>query len=99
LLESVEENIKKRMSLIMQSWDVGSNIVSFGSKLNSFRDILQGGYKHEEVFYKDEVTTFYFKVSNMTKMKIKEENLPSPTRIKQLKACWIKMIKIPKENI
>jgi hypothetical protein len=27
----VEENIKRRMSLIMKAWDVSSNIVSFGS--------------------------------------------------------------------
>jgi hypothetical protein len=93
----VEENIKKRMSLIMQAWDVGSNIVSFGSKLNAFRDFLQGDYKHEEGFYKDAVTTFSLKVSNMTEMKRKEEDLPSPARIKQLKACWIKKIKILKE--
>jgi hypothetical protein len=74
----VEENIKKRMSLIMQPWDVGSSIVYFGSKINAFRDFLQGEYEHEEGFYKYVVTTFVLKVSNMTEMKIKEEYLPSP---------------------
>jgi len=49
------------------------------------------------VFYKDEDTTFILKVTNMTEMKRKYEGLPSPTQIKQLKACWIKKIKILKE--
>jgi hypothetical protein len=35
------ENIKKRMSLILEAWDIGSSIVSFGSKLNSFREYIQ----------------------------------------------------------
>jgi hypothetical protein len=33
----------------------------------------------------------------MSELKIKEEYLPSPTCIKQLKACWIKRIKCLKE--
>jgi hypothetical protein len=93
----VEENIKKRMSLILEAWDIGSNIVSFGSKLNSFRDFLQSDFKNEEGFYKDVVTTFILKVSNMTDLKRKEEDFPSPARVKQLKACWIKKIKILRE--
>jgi hypothetical protein len=67
----VEENIKNRMSLIMQACDVGSDIVSFGSKLNAFRDFLQGDYEHEKGFYKDAVTTFDLKVLNMIEMKRK----------------------------
>jgi hypothetical protein len=93
----VEENIKKRMSLILEAWDIGSNIVSFGSKLNSFREFLQSDFKNEEGFYKDVVTTFILKVSNMTDLKRKEEYFPSPARVKQLKACWIKKIKILRE--
>jgi len=37
------------------------------------------------------------KVSNMTKHKIKEDDIPSLDHIKQLKACWIKIIKCLKE--
>ena len=36
----VEENIKRRMSLIMEAWDVSSNIVSFGSQLNAYNEFL-----------------------------------------------------------
>ena len=36
----VEENIKRRMSLIMEAWDVSSNIVSFGYQLNADNEFL-----------------------------------------------------------
>jgi hypothetical protein len=52
---------------------------------------------NEEGFYKDVVITFTLKFSGMTELKRKEEDLPSPARIKQLKACWIKKIKVLKE--
>jgi len=35
-----EENIKRIMSLIMEAWDVSSNIVSFGSQLNAYNEFL-----------------------------------------------------------
>ena len=38
------------MSLIMEAWDVSSNIVSFGSQLNAYNEFIQGDYKHEEGF-------------------------------------------------
>jgi hypothetical protein len=53
--------------------DVRSNVVSFGSRLNSFRDFLESDYKHKEGFYRDAITTFSLKVSNMTEIKRKEE--------------------------
>jgi hypothetical protein len=36
----VEENIKIIMPLIMEAWDVSSNIVSFGSQLNAYNEFL-----------------------------------------------------------
>jgi hypothetical protein len=69
---------------------------SFGSKLNSFREYVQAYLNNEESFYKDVVITFTLKVSGMTELKRKEEYLPSPAKIKQLKACWIKNIKVLK---
>jgi hypothetical protein len=94
----VEENIKKRMSLIMQAWDVGSNIVSFGSKLNAFRDFLQGDYEHEEGFYKDAVTTFILKVTNMTEMKRKEEGFTFSCSDKTIKGLLDQEDKDSKRN-
>jgi hypothetical protein len=93
----VEENIKKRMSLILEVWDIGSNIIYFGSKMKIFIEFLQSDFKNEEGFYKDVVTTFILKVSNMNDLKTKQEDFPSHARVKQLKTCWIKKIKILRE--
>jgi hypothetical protein len=43
----VGENIKKRMSLILEAWDVGNNIISFASKLNNLREYLQADFNNE----------------------------------------------------
>jgi len=88
----VEENIKRRMSLIMEAWDVSGNIISFGSQVNDYNEFLQVDYKHEEGFYKDVVIAFVIKFSNMTELKRREEEFPSMSRMKQLKACFMKKI-------
>jgi hypothetical protein len=93
----IGENIKKRMSLILETWDLASNFVSLGSKIQNFREYLQADLKNDEGFYKDVVITFVLKISGMTELKRKEEDFPSPTCVKQLKACWIKRIKTLKE--
>jgi hypothetical protein len=101
LLVAVEkfigENIKKRMCLLLVAWDTRSNIVSFGSKLNIFIEYVEYYLNNEEGFYKDVVITFTLKLYGMTELKRKEEDLPSLARIKQLKSCWIKKIKVLKE--
>jgi hypothetical protein len=74
------------MSLIMEAWDVSSNIISFGSQVNAYNEFLQEDYKHEEGFYKDGSIPFVIKVSNILELKIREEYLPSMSRMKQLKA-------------
>jgi hypothetical protein len=65
-LNYVEKNIKKRMSLIIEAWEVLKNIVSFGSRALAFHDYLQNDFKNEEGFYIDVVLPFGIKVSNMT---------------------------------
>ena len=85
------------MDLIIEAWDTRNNIVSFGSKLNSFREYVHIDLSNEEGFYKDVVITFTLKFFGMIELKRKEEDLTSPARIKQLKACWIKKIKVMKE--
>jgi hypothetical protein len=89
----VEKNIKKRMSLITEAWEVSKNIVSFGSRAHAFHEYLQVDLKNEEGFYIDVVLPFGIKVSNMMEMRRREEDLPSPSRIKQLNACWKEKIK------
>jgi len=90
----MEENIKKRMPLIMDAWDVSSNIVSFGSWINAYNEFIQEDYKHGEEFYKDAFIKFAIKVSNMTKLKMREEDFISPSKMKQLIAWWVKRLVI-----
>ena len=78
----VEKNIKKRMSLIIEAWEVSKNIVSFGSREHTFHEYLQAHLKNEEGFYTDVVLPFGIKISNMKELKRREEDLPSPSRIK-----------------
>jgi hypothetical protein len=89
----VEKNIKKRMSLITEAWEVLKNIVSFGSRAHSFHEYLQVDLKNKEGFYTNFVLPFGIKVSNMTKLRIREEDMTSPSRIKKLNACWKEKIK------
>jgi hypothetical protein len=93
----VGENIKKRMSLVLETWELANNFISLGSRMTNLRQYLQVDLENDEEFYKGVVTTFVMKVSNMSELKRKEEDLPSLVHIKQLKACWIKRIKCLKE--
>jgi hypothetical protein len=78
----VEENIKNRMSLVLEEWDVSNNIMTFGSRLHSFKEYLRADYENDEYFYKNELTTFILKIMNMTELKRKEKNFPSQSRVK-----------------
>jgi hypothetical protein len=84
----VEKNIKNRMSLIIEAWELAKNIVSFGSKEHVFHEYLQADLKNEEGFYTNVVLPFETKFSNMTELKRREEDLPYPSLIKQLNVCW-----------
>jgi len=85
------------MFLILEAWDLESNFIYLGSRITNLREYLQADLENDEGFYKDDVTTFVLKNLGMTELKRKEEDLPSPTHVKQLKACWIKKIKPLKE--
>jgi len=61
--------------------------------MSNLKQYVEANVKNDEGFYKEAITTFVMKVSNMTKHKRKEEDLPSRACIKQLKVCWIKRIK------
>jgi hypothetical protein len=95
--EYIGKNIQKRMSLILETWELTNNFIVLASKMANLKKYLEVDLQINEGFYKEAITTFVIKVSSMTEHKIKEEYLPSPTRIKQLKACWIKRIKCLKE--
>jgi hypothetical protein len=84
----VEKNIKKIMELITKAWDRSKSMVSFGTRAHAFHEYLQVDLKNKEGFYLDAVVPFSFKVTNMTKLRRREEDIPSLNRIKQLNACW-----------
>jgi hypothetical protein len=67
--------------------------------LKTFRQYLPTDLENDEEFYKGAICTFIVKVSIDSELQRKEEELPSPVRIKQLKACWIKIIKSLKEML
>jgi hypothetical protein len=58
------------------------NIVSFGSREHAFHEYLQVDLNNEEGFYIDAILPFGIEVSNMTVLRIREEDMPSPSRIK-----------------
>jgi hypothetical protein len=95
----VGENIKKIMSLVLETWELANNFVSLGSRMKNYRQYLQIDLENEDDFYKGVVSTFLAKVSSVGEIRRKEEDLPSIVRIKQHKACWIKRIKSPKEML
>jgi hypothetical protein len=67
--------------------------------MTNFREYLLDDLENDEEFYKGVVSTFVSKVSSVSELTRKEEDLPSLVRIKQLKACWIKGIKSLKEML
>jgi hypothetical protein len=62
----VERNIKKRMALITEAWEIYKNMVSFGSRAHAFHEYLQVDLKNEEGFYLDVIVPFGIKFSKMT---------------------------------
>jgi hypothetical protein len=89
----VEKNIKKRMQLITEAWETSQNIASFRKRENDLHEHLQTNLKNEERFYEQMVTPFSNHAINNSDLKRRQEDLPSPKRIKQLKACWQKKVK------
>jgi hypothetical protein len=75
----VERNINKIMALIIEAWEISKNIASFGSRVHAFHEYLQADLKNEEGFYLDVVVPFGIKFSNMTKLRRREDDLPSPS--------------------
>jgi hypothetical protein len=78
----VENNIKKRMALIIEAWEISKNMISFGSRVHAFHEYLQDDLKNEEGFYLDVMVLFGVKFSNMSELMRREEDRPSPSWIK-----------------
>jgi len=81
------------MSLIIKTWVLATSFVSLGSRMTNFKQYLQVDLENEEEFYKGDISTFVPKVSILSEFRRKEEDMPSKIHIKQLEACWLKIIK------
>jgi len=57
-------------------------------RAHALQEHLQVDLKNEESFYLDIVLPFGINVTNMIDMRRRQEDLPSPNRIKLLNACW-----------
>jgi hypothetical protein len=89
----VEKTIKKRMELITEAWEMSKSMVSFGTRAHAFHEYRQLDLKSEQGFYLDVVVPFGAKVTSMTELRRREEDIPSPNRIKKLNACWKEKVK------
>jgi hypothetical protein len=89
----VEKYIKKRMQLITEAWETSQNIASFRKRANDLHRHLQTNLKNEERLYEQMVTPFANHAINNSDLKRRQEDFPSPKRIKQLKASWKKKVK------
>jgi hypothetical protein len=88
----VENNIKKRMQLVTEAWETSQNIASFRKRANDLHKHLQTNLKNDQCFYEQMLAPFANHAINNSDLKIRQEDLPSPKRIKQLKVlgmCYI----------
>jgi hypothetical protein len=77
----VEENIKKRMSLILDTWDLEKSFSSLGLRIQNTKEYLNKDIANDEGFIKDGVSMFAAMVLAMTKHIRQHEYLPSQSRI------------------
>jgi hypothetical protein len=89
----VENNIKKIMQLFTEAWETSQNIASFRKRENDLHEHLQANLKNDQCFYEQVLTPFPNHAMNTSDMKRRQDNIPSPKRTKQLKACWKNKIK------
>jgi hypothetical protein len=67
--------------------EMSKSMVSFGTWAHAFHEYLQTYLKNEEGFYLDAVIPFSFKVTNMTELRRREEDLSSLNQIKKINTC------------
>jgi hypothetical protein len=89
----VEKNIKRRMELIIEAWEMSKSMVYFGTRAHAFHEYMQADIKNEQGFYLDVVVPFGVKFTGMMEFKRRQEHIPSPNRIDQLNACWKEKVK------
>jgi hypothetical protein len=72
VIQYIGKHIKKRMSLILYTWELTNNFIALASKMEKLKQYLEVDLQNDEGFYKETITTLVIKVSNMTRNKRKE---------------------------
>ena len=62
----VEQNIKNRISLILELWDMEKSFTSLGLRIQNTKEYLNSDLKNDEGFYIDGVVMFTTRVVVMT---------------------------------
>jgi hypothetical protein len=84
----VENNIKKRMELVSETWETSQTMTSLGMRAHNLLEHLQAKLKDEEHLYLNTVLPFGTIVNNMIEKIRRQQDIPSKNRIGQLNACW-----------
>jgi hypothetical protein len=81
----VAENINKWLNTILEAWEVGTNLRNLSQRISSLTEYLQQDLDNDEYFYKNALSTFVARVSDMNDFTRKQQDLPSKNRMKQIK--------------
>jgi hypothetical protein len=95
----IGDNIKRRIALILEIWELARNSTTLSTRVLHFKEHLQKYLENDERFYKEVVGTFLAKVLSLSDIHRREKNIPSKTRMKQINACWLKIIKFLREML
>jgi hypothetical protein len=88
----VENNINKRMQLVIEVWETTQNLVSFEKKANGLLEHLEVNLTNEQLFGHQLLDPFANYSLNTSELKRRQEKLPSPKHTKKVKSCWQKKI-------
>jgi len=91
--------IYKIIYLIQEIWELAQSSTNFSMRVTNFKEYLQKDMENDEGFYKDIVGTFSSKVSSLSDIHRREQNLPSNIWMKQINSCWLKRKKKLREMI
>jgi hypothetical protein len=95
----IGDSIKKRIALILEIWELATCSTTFSTRVLHFKEYLQKYLENDEGFYKEVVGTFLVKVLSLSDLHGRDKNIPSKTHMKQINACWLKIIKFLREML
>lgn len=82
----IMKNIKGRVDLIFEAFEVLENVQRIGNSLHSFIEYLVANVRNNEELYVNANSTFVARISSMTDEMRKKKAMPSNYKIKQIKA-------------